>query len=330
MVDEDSPSQLFGEVPGFPAGSWFATRREAFDSGVHRRTQAGIAGRGWEGAESIVVSGGYEDDLDLGDRILYTGEGGRDAATGKQTGHQALIRGNLALARSSEDGLPVRVIRGSRGDSKWSPDTGYEYAGLFRVESYWRETGRSGFDIWRFLLTTLNHDLVEVPVDSTPVTHPTSLRMAAEERAEYSVGGPEDDPPSRRPSVVQRLVRSSARAHKVKILHDYRCQICGNFVETAAGPYAETGHIRPLGFPHNGSDSMGNMLCLCPNHHVAFDMGGIYVDQELQVVEVPTGQIIGHLRVHPGHEINRDNLEYHRRLFVGAGPIPRMDRENRY
>jgi putative restriction endonuclease len=33
---------------------------------------------------SIVLSGGYVDDEDLGDMIIYTGEGGRDAATGRQ------------------------------------------------------------------------------------------------------------------------------------------------------------------------------------------------------------------------------------------------------
>jgi hypothetical protein len=34
------------------------------------------------GAESIVVSGGYEDDEDHGDTIIYTGHGGNDPQTG--------------------------------------------------------------------------------------------------------------------------------------------------------------------------------------------------------------------------------------------------------
>src|SRR5262245_29665606 len=46
-------------------------RREALAAaGVHRPTQAGISGSTAEGADSIVVSGGYEDDRDFGDEIV--------------------------------------------------------------------------------------------------------------------------------------------------------------------------------------------------------------------------------------------------------------------
>ena len=38
---------------------------------------AGIHG-GPDGAYSIALSGGYEDDIDMGDCFTYTGEGGRD------------------------------------------------------------------------------------------------------------------------------------------------------------------------------------------------------------------------------------------------------------
>lgn len=44
----------------------------------------GIWGAGDVGAQSIVVSGGYEDDEDLGNLIIYTGQGGRDPASGRQ------------------------------------------------------------------------------------------------------------------------------------------------------------------------------------------------------------------------------------------------------
>ena len=42
-----------------------------------RPTVAGIHG-GPDGAYSIALSGGYDDNLDLGDGFTYTGEGGRD------------------------------------------------------------------------------------------------------------------------------------------------------------------------------------------------------------------------------------------------------------
>lgn len=46
--------------------------------GVHRPHIAGIHGRETDCAYSIVLSGGYEDDIDNGDEFMYTGSGGRD------------------------------------------------------------------------------------------------------------------------------------------------------------------------------------------------------------------------------------------------------------
>ena len=50
------------------------------------------------GAESIALSGGYEDDADLGDVIIYTGQGGQE--NGRQVADQELKLGNLALCRN--------------------------------------------------------------------------------------------------------------------------------------------------------------------------------------------------------------------------------------
>src|SRR5215207_9194293 len=43
--------------------------------------RAGIFGSSTQGADSIVLSGGYKDDEDHGDIIVYSGYGGRDPAT---------------------------------------------------------------------------------------------------------------------------------------------------------------------------------------------------------------------------------------------------------
>jgi putative restriction endonuclease len=72
------PGPVFGHIPGYPVGSRFESRAELSEAGVHRHRQAGISGSASEGAGSIVLSGGYEDDLDNGDEIVYTGHGGRD------------------------------------------------------------------------------------------------------------------------------------------------------------------------------------------------------------------------------------------------------------
>ena len=68
--------RVFGQILTVPVGTTFPSRKMLSQSRVHRPTMAGIAGSGVEGAESIVASGGYEDDLDEGDVLTYTGQGG--------------------------------------------------------------------------------------------------------------------------------------------------------------------------------------------------------------------------------------------------------------
>lgn len=50
------------------------------EAGLHRFTVHGIDGNGTEGVSPIVLSGGYGDDVDLGDEIIYTGHGGNNPA----------------------------------------------------------------------------------------------------------------------------------------------------------------------------------------------------------------------------------------------------------
>ena len=75
----------FGSVPGVLVGQSFPDRRSLHDANVHRGLMNGIAPNG----TSIVLSGGYVDDLDEGDLIVYTGEGGRDPGTGRQIADQS-------------------------------------------------------------------------------------------------------------------------------------------------------------------------------------------------------------------------------------------------
>ncbi len=93
-------------------------------------------------------------------------------------------------------------------------------------------------------------------------------------------------------------------------MYRYRCQICNGRLETAAGPYIEVTHIRPLGEPHNGPDTADNMLCLCPNHRILFDHGAFSIGDDLALIGLP-----GDLQVNAGHEIDPAQLDYHRRHF---------------
>jgi putative restriction endonuclease len=284
------PERVFGHIPGYPEGSRFESRAELSAAGVHRPTMAGISGSEREGADSIVLSGGYEDDEDLGDEIVYMGHGGRDAESGRQVAHQRLTRGNLALAHSSMNGLPVRVIRGASLDSQYAPRSGYRYDGLYLVDDYWQQPGRSDFMVWRY-------SLIKLP------SIPTRADTVSEGPAAYSTT-------RRRERTVLRLVRDTAQSRQIKALYDYRCQMCGTRLEGLAGPYAETAHIRPLGAPHDGPDTPENILCLCPNHHVLLDYGGVGIGEDLSLIGAE-----GRLTLYPRHRINEAHLRYRREHY---------------
>ncbi|KAL5010691.1 hypothetical protein ScPMuIL_012996 [Solemya velum] len=151
----------YGSVPGVEVGTVWLTRLECCRDGIHRPPVSGIHG-GPEGAYSIALSGGYEDDIDLGECFTYTGEGGRDLKgtkanpknlrTAAQSKDQTLTRGNLALSRNVDTGNTVRVIRGYKSESTFAPEEGYRYDGLYTVEKAWFTTGLSGFGVWKFAL----------------------------------------------------------------------------------------------------------------------------------------------------------------------------------
>ena len=280
--------RVFGHITGYPEGSIFENREGLRASRVHTPQEAGISGSQTEGAESIVLSGGYEDDADYGDMIVYTGHGGRDAITKKQIHDQPFTRGNRALALSKLNGLPVRVVRGSNHNSFYSPRFGYSYDGLYAVENFWHEVGKSGLRVWRFRL-------VKIP-DKTVLG-----QLVAEEPAEYSVS-------ERQEMRVSRIVRDTAQSKKIKALYKHKCQVCGTRLECPTGPYSEAAHIRPLGSPHDGPDTASNLLCLCPNHHVLFDNGAISIAEDLSLINDS-----GSLTVHKDHHISEDHLAYHRK-----------------
>ena len=143
---------IFGEIPGVSIGTIFINRAELAESGIHKQRQAGIWGMQDIGACSIVLSGGYEDDIDNMNRILYTGHGGQEFSGGPQVKDQEFSRGNKALALSYERQLPVRVTRGYQIEN--GPEKGYRYDGLYTVTNYFKEQGISGFYVYRYELVT--------------------------------------------------------------------------------------------------------------------------------------------------------------------------------
>ncbi|KAJ8616813.1 hypothetical protein MRB53_036185 [Persea americana] len=153
--------RIVGHVPGIDVGDHFFFRIEMCVVGLHGTPQAGIdyvpASRTSSRepiATSIIVSGGYEDDEDGGDVIIYTGQGGKERHFQRHNVHQKLEGGNLALERSLHYGIEIRVIRGFKWDG--SP-TGkiYVYDGLYRVINYWLDVGKSGFGVYKYKLVRI-------------------------------------------------------------------------------------------------------------------------------------------------------------------------------
>ncbi|XP_058138018.1 E3 ubiquitin-protein ligase UHRF1 isoform X2 [Dasypus novemcinctus] len=167
------PSNHYGPIPGIPVGTMWRFRVQVSESGVHRPHVAGIHGRSNDGAYSLVLAGGYEDDVDHGNFFTYTGSGGRDLSGNKRTAEQScdqkLTNTNRALAlncsapindrdgaeaKDWRAGKPVRVVRNVKGGkhSKYAPAEGNRYDGIYKVVRYWPEKGKSGFLVWRYLL----------------------------------------------------------------------------------------------------------------------------------------------------------------------------------
>lgn len=280
---------VFGEIEGIKEGHWFKDRREMLDSSFHRNRIAGIDGNASDGAAAIVISGGYEDDEDLGDEILYTGAGGNDTNTGKQIKDQTWEKGNAGLRLNMQQGLPVRVIRGADHNSAFSPIAGYEYAGLYNVVSADLIDGVSGFKICQFRLKKLGTTTIILP-KSEP------LKISEEETVRKQING-------------FRIVRDTQMAQRIKRLYKNVCQACGMAVQTKSGSYSEGAHIKPLGGKHKGHDSSDNVICLCPNHHVMFDTGAFSIQDNHEFI----GNLTGKLILDKTHTINPKNLAYHRK-----------------
>lgn len=273
----------YGPIHGLPVGARFSSRTELYAARVHRDIQRGICGGTdrKQGAESVVLSGGYEDDLDLGQIVYFTGIGRRDKQN-RLSADQEFTNLNQSLAVNVDTGQPVRLTRYIQGQ--------YEYAGLFAVEDAFLRTGAAGFLICQYRLRAL------LPEDQST-------------QASFKPGE------VRRVFVTHyRLVRDAGVPSRVKALYDHHCQICRVRISLVTGAYSEGAHIVPLGGGSAGPDTDSNVLCLCPNHHVMLDHGALYFTDDWAVVN-REGSTIAQLTRHPDHHLDPAFAKRHRELM---------------
>jgi len=102
-------------------------------------------------------------------------------------------------------------------------------------------------------------------------------------------------------AMVRRPKRDTALVLSLKKIYQYRCQFCDTRLELPRF-YAEAHHVKPLGNPHSGPDNLGNLLIVCPNHHVLLDYGGIAIEPEKLRLE---------------HDLSPAFVEYHNTFIFG-------------
>jgi putative restriction endonuclease len=288
------PNRFFGTPDGVKIGDLFISRRELHERHVHAPTQAGISGTRAEGADSVVVSGGYSDDHDHGDYIIYTGHGGNDANTGRQISDQSPdSSGNAGLITSMVQGLPVRVVRGSHRGSSYAPPVGYQYAGLFLVTDAWMAPGQDGFQVMQFKLERIPEQ-TELVTKARPDPDPA-----------YSI------------ATVSRRIRDTALSREIKSMYANRCQICGTAIPGVGERlYSEGAHVKPLGRPHLGADALSNLLCLCPNHHTELDIGGMVILDDYSVALTTDFKSFADIRFRGTHLLGPENAKYQREMWA--------------
>ena len=101
---------------------------------------------------------------------------------------------------------------------------------------------------------------------------------------------------------ISIILRNQSLVKKIKRLYNDSCQICGLQLGKENGiTYSEVHHIKPLGNPHNGKDTIDNMICVCPNHHALLDLKLMRINKNA----------FSHLK----HNLSLDNIKYHNSIL---------------
>lgn len=110
----------------------------------------------------------------------------------------------------------------------------------------------------------------ETETEQSPSVRDSSPTIAASTPCALDI----TEPPTRVVSTTYRILRDTHLARIVKALHKNECQLCKHTIQLPDGSrYSEAHHIQPLGKPHNGLDTISNIICVCPNCHTELDYG---------------------------------------------------------
>lgn len=124
--------------------------------------------------------------------------------------------------------------------------------------------------------------------------------------------------------VVQRMQqkRNRTAASRLKQIYGNFCMFCGVRLQVGEERYySEAAHIKPLGRPHDGPDIIGNMLVLCMNHHLQYDLGVLRLmktDEGFEIVSrIKNDPLHGKL-IEPRHSLDESCIEWHFNHWLGS------------
>ncbi|KAJ0979031.1 hypothetical protein J5N97_014505 [Dioscorea zingiberensis] len=160
MMDHDLRAnnvKRIGHVPGIEVGDLFYFRIEMCLVGLHAQSVSGIdymtARFGDEDdpvAVAVVSAGGYENDDEDADVLIYTGQGG----SGKNDKNKLMTR-NLKGATLLLREVCIVAMRLGNPTAKDVSSPGskiYIYDGLYKINKSWVEKAKSGFNVFKYKL----------------------------------------------------------------------------------------------------------------------------------------------------------------------------------
>lgn len=188
-------------------------------------------------------------------------------------------------------GMDMSRINGKKLKSKWGVNVVHA---LYNKDGNWYEylksfpgalfdpTGYIAFETENEYLTCTYlqfGDTVHVPATISAIPGYVMVEGLASIASDLEVEEPVQPP--RAFYKVNRVIRDTLQAKKVKTLHHYRCQICKDRLTLFDSQnYAEAHHLQPLGIKHLGPDSISNIICVCPNCHAKLDFGAIEINSK--------------------------------------------------
>lgn len=117
-------------------GTWWPTQLAVLRDGGHGSSQGGITSDPVEGAFSVIMAGGLDPNnkpypnIDRGDEVLYCGTDNPNVELNEPS------RETKAMIINHKNGQPVRLFRSSNLGSKFAPEQGFRYDGLYAVAGF--------------------------------------------------------------------------------------------------------------------------------------------------------------------------------------------------